>query len=99
MWHFNAQMCCLNVKRWHKIYWTIMKPPLCIRRLSLASFDLQQMAERVYIIKKKKDEHLSPIRLHTHTDMPGDSDLHGHRRWDIIYDIYNILDPLAGIMK
>lgn len=34
-----------------------------------------------------------------HKPLPGDSDLHGQRRCDIIYDIYNILDPLAGIMK
>lgn len=40
-----------------------------------------------------------PAPLCAHTDMPGDSDLHGHRRCDIIYDIYNILDPLASIMK
>lgn len=39
------------------------------------------------------------VHADVHGDVPGDSDLHGHRRCDIIYDIYNILDPLAGIMK
>ena len=34
-----------------------------------------------------------------HGSMLSDSDLHGHWRCDIIYDIYNILDPLASIMK
>jgi len=26
---FNAQMCCMNIKKkWHQIYWAIIKPPL-----------------------------------------------------------------------
>lgn len=40
---------------------------------------------------------VAAVRLHE--PPPGDSDLHGQQRCDIIYDIYNILDPLAGIMK
>lgn len=40
-----------------------------------------------------------PAPLCAHADTPGDSDLHGHWKCDIIYDIYNILDPLASIMK
>lgn len=97
---FNAQTCCLKIKQWHEIYWAVKQPPLpaCRRRLTLAAFDLLQMAEKVRTKRQTPFSH-PPVPLRAHADMPGDSDLHGHRRCDKIYDIYNILDPLASIMK
>lgn len=43
--------------------------------------------------------HPNIAAVQLHEPPPGDSDLHGQQRCDIIYDIYNILDPLVGIMK
>lgn len=48
--------------------------------------------------KSKLKQHLLNYQA-KHGRMLSDSDLHGQWRCDIIYDIYNILDPLASIMK
>lgn len=76
--------------------------PLLLAHSGLATFDLQEMTEKkVYWRRQARRTPFLPpsAPVCAHRGMPSDSDLHGHRRCDIIYDIYNILDPLASIMK
>lgn len=77
--------------------------PLLLALSGLATFDLQEMTEKRCTGEGRHIAHHSSLPLSAppcaHIGMPSDSDLHGHRRCDIIYDIYNILDPLASIMK